>query len=350
MKKILQKIFSIKNEEDKLIIKFMGFRISIKKMDKFISSLKDDLNNVGNLNVNMNFMLGSFFDFISKENIQEDYVNLIKNLDEESIKVVSRIISRIRQLKQTGSRKFILSEQEVIQKKALMSEFFSLIIKLNDDAWAYQKYLLPINHFEASVFYYKHFLNEFNHLDSNKCVIDVGGFIGDSAIVLSEYFNDKIYSFEPLNENYELLLKTIELNKQMKNIVPVNMGLGESEGKLDIYSRDSASGLLKRFDAIDEKETINITTLDKYVDDNNLQVGLIKVDIEGAEQFFLKGARKTICEQKPALIISLYHQAEDFFYIKPMIESWGDLGYKFKIRQPILNDIHVETILIAEAE
>gem|GEM_PF-6245178 len=33
---------------------------------------------------------------------------------------------------------------------------------------------------------------------------------------------------------------------------------------------------------------------------------------------------------KPILIVSIYHHAEQFFGIKPLLESWN-LGYKFEI-------------------
>lgn len=49
---------------------------------------------------------------------------------------------------------------------------------------------------------------------------------------------------------------------------------------------------------------------------------------------FLKGAKETICTQKPAMLLSIYHQASDYFGIKPLIESWN-LGYTFKIHKGV---------------
>lgn len=62
---------------------------------------------------------------------------------------------------------------------------------------------------------------------------------------------------------------------------------------------------------------------------------------------FLKGAKETICTQKPTMLLSIYHQASDYFGIKPLIESWN-LGYKFKIHQSIDYAIPVETALFCE--
>lgn len=140
------------------------------------------------------------------------------------------------------------------------------------------------------------------------------------------------------------MLKTIELNNAT-NIVPINKGLGSSDETLYLSSDTSASRIVDETDHNSEK--IQITTLDNFVADNQLQVGLIKVDIEGFEQEFLKGASNTIKQQKPALLISIYHNFDDFFYIKPLIESW-QLGYKFRIYAPTLDPLFLETLLIAE--
>ena len=62
----------------------------------------------------------------------------------------------------------------------------------------------------------------------------------------------------------------------------------------------------------------------------------------------MKGALETIKEQKPVLIISIYHNYSDFFEIKPMIEDLN-LGYKFKIIEPKAPESAiVSTLLLAE--
>ncbi len=157
-----------------------------------------------------------------------------------------------------------------------------------------------------------------------------------------------MYSFEPTATNFENMLRTIELN-QVSNIVPIFSGLGASQGHAVVNINGSASSILYNQFKKEEQEEVAITTLDKFVEENNLSVGLIKVDIEGYEQEFLKGAENVIRTQKPALIISIYHSAFDFFQIKPIIESW-DLGYKIQIVKPVDGQVLLETILLAEVE
>ena len=80
----------------------------------------------------------------------------------------------------------------------------------------------------------------------------------------------------------------------------------------------------------DNELKVQETTLDKFVEDNNLNVGLITIDVEGAEMDLLNGALNTIKNQKPILHISIYHKASDFFEIIPWIANL-ELDYEFKI-------------------
>ena len=57
-----------------------------------------------------------------------------------------------------------------------------------------------------------------------KVIFDIGGNIGITSIYLASLFPDaKIYTFEPLSENFEILQKNI---KNYKNIRAFNYGLG----------------------------------------------------------------------------------------------------------------------------
>lgn len=92
-------------------------------------------------------------------------------------------------------------------------------------------------------------------------------------------------------------------------------GLGDKDAEMDIYINPlelSASSINENITTHEGliKETIQITTLDKEC--INRTVGLIKMDIEGAEYSAIKGALETIKRDKPVLLISLYHTAKDF--------------------------------------
>lgn len=90
-----------------------------------------------------------------------------------------------------------------------------------------------------------------------------------------------------------------------------------------------------------------VTTLDRYVAERSLKVGLVKVDVEGFERDFLAGAVETLKSQRPALLVSIYHNADDFMGIKPAIEAMG-LGYKMRICRPAIKSVSAETLLVCE--
>lgn len=87
-------------------------------------------------------------------------------------------------------------------------------------------------------------------------------------------------------------------------MIPVNKGLDSQNSTIKIDT-DIASSVFT--DNYDKLEYVEITTLDSFVKEHNLQVGFIKVDTEGFEMEFLKGAKETICTQKPAMLLSIYH-------------------------------------------
>ena len=133
----------------------------------------------------------------------------------------------------------------------------------------------------------------------------------------------------------------------LQNVVPVKYALGNKTETTHMNVHDSGSTILESNREGMQKEEIKIITIDKYVKNNNLNIGLIKTDVEGFEPQLLEGAKETICTQKPVLLISIYHNMHDMFEIKPMIESWN-LGYKFKIIKCHNTKFLHETMLIAE--
>lgn len=300
---------------------------------------------------------------VSAIDLDHFYRKLIRHLDKESIKTVNRILERVmiyrgislpanitpEQLKPEyiPAVKFDKEEQRIIYR--LLSEFETSVKQLSEGVFQYQNYKLPINHFEVNVFWHQCSVPMLKNKKKikNANIIDVGAFVGDSAIVLSRYTNHNVYAFEPVQSNYNLMLKTLTLNPELKNIKPFNVALGKDNSVSNICFAESSSSFA--FDLTNKHEEVTVLTLDDFVEQNHLQIGLIKVDIEGFEQSFLQGAVRTIKNQRPSLIISIYHNADDFFKIKPMIESWN-LGYKFRISKPVDGQILYETVLLAETD
>lgn len=289
---------------------------------------------------------------IINEDISDRYQCLIKGLDSESIRVVSRLINRVRQYQETQRPYFILSKEEYDLYNQIEYWQKNEVVKFEGKYHCYDKYTIQWNSFYENVFYHKHHVGELKNWDKTKDVIDVGAYTGESSLVLSEFLQGgKIYAFEAVKKLYDMADYTLRVNN-ITNVNLINMALGNKVKEEKIYSCGMKSFIneiseQKNYKTIDNVEIIKCTTLDRFVEENNISVGLIKCDIEGAEQLFLEGAINTIKEQKPAIIISIYHNADDFFGIKPFIESFG-CGYKFKIRKGDIKNLGHEIDLIAE--
>ena len=298
-----------------------------------------------------------FEDFsLSKISI-EKLQKLYNGLDEKSILTINTILSRLDKVcniihKSSMIKNKLELDLFTLEEKEhlifLKEFFFANIIKLSDTAYCYQNYLLPVKGFTVAVFFNKHEMNEINDQSKllNKDIIDVGGWIGDSALILSKYTNSNVYSFEAVSQNFKNLEMTVKMNS-LKNVIPIHSALGSHEGT--IFIEDSNSGSFTNSIETQKSEIVKLNTLDNFVKMNDLNVGLIKVDIEGGEQDFLKGAIQTINNFRPVLLLSIYHTIDDFFDIKPFIESMN-LGYSFKIIKPIDGNIMGETVLIGEIE
>ena len=278
------------------------------------------------------------------------YQNLIRGLDANSIQIIVRILARHERYLATEEKTInLFSQKEQQMIRALNENFYPEIIQLSDELYAYQHYLLPIDYFEPGIFYYRLGLDGLRTLGkvSGKAIIDVGAYIGDTALVLSELPACSIYCFEAVPENYSLMQTTIRLN-HLDRVVAENLALGADSGTLKIRVDGPCSTSVSQTIGGEAREVeVPLTTLDAYVAQHNLEIGLIKVDIEGGEPDFLIGAKQTICRQRPILLISIYHNTHDFFELKPMIESWN-LGYTFHIHKPVFRNATSEVLLCAE--
>ncbi len=140
--------------------------------------------------------------------------------------------------------------------------------------------------------------------DSN--CIDVGCFEGEIlALFLGYAPQGKHFAFEPLPEKYE---KLVIKYGNIKTVNLYNTALSNREGTSGfnyVTSNPSYSGFLRRdYDRANERDTqimVKTDLLDHCLPDD-IQIDLIKIDVEGAEYLVLDGAREIIRKWKPLII------------------------------------------------
>ena len=154
---------------------------------------------------------------------------------------------------------------------------------------------------------------------------------------------EKIYSFEPSKENFEILLKKIEyIDLKETKLIIENYALGEEAKEQILFqTTESSSSTINRINKNSKyfkkknfflnlkKETpisIKQTKLSDYIKKNNIRnLDFIKIDTEGYEYFVLLGAEQYLKEFK---YIIFEHHYDDMIQKK----------YKFSQMSKILKE------------
>jgi len=364
-----ESMFSKFKNTKKNIIEYVPSEIVSSELPNIYSELENINNNIKSLNETLQTIVSkplyydhpderryfspSYVEFMMRPDYEDVFFNLCDRLDDESLRDVVKIIRRMQRINGTKGKinLFTSEEQEYLQRT---SQFLGEnILKISEGCFCIGEYCLPsrenIYHSGLISLYGRSSLGLLRNIEclKEKHIMDVGAYCGDSLLILSKLTNMNVHCFEAMSEHEALIRKTVSMNN-INNAVIVQKALGSKPGTLTFKfnGAGSRSGSMAS-EAIKYTEEVEMITLDDYVEQYGINIGLIKVDIEGGEKEFLKGAKRTICRQKPILLLSIYHSAIDFYTIKPEIASWN-LGYNFQIFKPINNTVSYETMLIAE--
>jgi len=144
---------------------------------------------------------------------------------------------------------------------------------------------------------------------SNINFVDGGTYIGDSLPYIIKNFPDfeKIYCIEPNSLHINIAKKSFG---KYENIEFINCGLGNKKQVwLDNTSENQTN-------CEHDYQGQNIDCLDNLIKE---KVDFIKLDIEGAEQDALIGAKNCIKKYQPILAICIYHKAQDWYKIPQIV-------------------------------
>ena len=152
-------------------------------------------------------------------------------------------------------------------------------------------------------------------------VIDAGAWFGDFSAYAASKEGVLVYAFEPTETTYALLCDTARLNDG--KIIPIKMALGDYEGSIEmgVFENCSATNsIVPEFYGSRETQTINCTTLDAFVDKNNIErIDFVKIDIEGAERYMLSGMKNVLKKFAPRLVVCTYHLPDDPVVLEKLI-------------------------------
>lgn len=158
-----------------------------------------------------------------------------------------------------------------------------------------QKYFTILPDSEQYSFLETFVFNMYKFCDySGKIVIDVGAQTGDSVLYFSYRGAKMIYVFEPLKNNFRILVRNVEQNKINCNYY--NVALGDITKNVNVAVSGNMASALVTDDLA--HENIKIDKLDNF----NIHADIIKIDVEGFEIEVLKGGLNTIKNAKTIII------------------------------------------------
>lgn len=234
----------------------------------------------------------------------------------------------------TGTEKINLIE--IITKREKLRPLSRIIRLLKDPLKAFPFYVLAtISHIkpfkinfktlwgtkmtsylpEGNTFYYYGFceanLTNFliRFLKEEDVFIDVGAHIGFYSMLSSEIIGDKgkVYSFEPTPRTFNILKENCN---NLKNVNLFNLALSNKNGPIRFFDYGPGYGAYNSghtegaalLDKKGEKIEVQTIIMDDFLQKNNINPTIIKLDAEGLEYKILQGMTKTFSLDKRPLI------------------------------------------------
>ena len=186
--------------------------------------------------------------------------------------------------------------------------------------------------------------------EKESIAIDVGANSGYYTVPFARWFTE-VHSFEPVAAIAEKLDKNVSLNF-IKNVTLHKKACGQEDGLATLYVQDSIDGdfkinsglssTIKRKVYFKSETTVPLVKIDTLFD--GYQVGIIKVDVEGAEYFVLNGAKEVIKQSCPTIIweASVVISRSNISSCLKLLE---DLNYKSYL---VNNELIISTFVSAD--
>ncbi len=143
-----------------------------------------------------------------------------------------------------------------------------------------------------------------------------------------------VVAIEPAPENLECLRRNFSKQIAGGRVVVFPKGVWDRDDilKLNVDPTNSAGDSFVKNVGNGGFIQVPLTTIDKLVAELSLpRVDFIKMDIEGAEQRAIAGARGTIVKYRPRMALCVYHLKEDPMMVPRLVRETG-VAYRTKVK------------------
>jgi FkbM family methyltransferase len=178
------------------------------------------------------------------------------------------------------------------------------------------------------------FLHRF--LAPGMVVIDGGASCGIYTVVAARLVgpSGRVLSFEPGAEAFSVLTRNIEIN-HLTNVRAHRAAVSDTDGRAHLYHHEHGPNSFSLghpgIATIDSEPVVTRTLDEVFREEDAGRLGLIKLDVEGAEELVLRGSGRTIAHSFPTILFEVNAAAAMQLGLQPhgaweLLRNWG---YRF---------------------
>ena len=138
-------------------------------------------------------------------------------------------------------------------------------------------------------------------------VVDIGAHIGYYALLAARAVgaDGHVFAFEPERENHALLVANLADNGYA-NVTAINKAVMSESGELSLFVSPDNAGDHHLYAGADDRSSYRVpaTSIDDFFADRPKTVDVIKMDIQGAELFALRGMRDVLQANQSLLLFT----------------------------------------------
>ena len=170
----------------------------------------------------------------------------------------------------------------------------------------------------------KKFFHE--NMKDNFHIIDAGAQIGMYTAFFSKFLtNGRVYAFEP-TDTISMLQENLKYNECTANVELFANALGNLDGK----HKDKVFKIWSQ-GVIDERE-FDFIKIDTFVKTRNLNIDMIKIDVDSYDYEVLLGMKETLVQQKPIVVVEVNDRSlsKRGYNSKHILNYMSSMNYEIK--------------------
>lgn len=169
-------------------------------------------------------------------------------------------------------------------------------------------------------------------ISNTDIIIDIGAHIGLFALYASQFCKEgKIHCFEPVKENFDMLLSNIELNS-LKNIMPENVAVAGNDGSITIYMNRDESGHSMYVPSKDAIETTSVSLNTIFHRNSIKKCNFLKIDCEGCEYTIIESMNEDQAECIEKMCIEYHFKDEKPHLFEKLIAKLNKYSFSINTR------------------